>query len=233
MRDHRPTQVRHSTVSSQHLDRLRTFGLEFFGSYELTIAALLDKVLHNVEIIHVLTGRICSRAGRDQTALTVDHVGHQASLTGALEPIDQELQVYDHTDHADRSIGSEASGITQVMIQFAPGKTQSLHRHPGEAWLYVVEGHGHSFLGTAPDKGEHHRWKKGDLIVVDHFLWHQHFNDDPENQCRLVRVHMFDSVLETMRALMDPMVLFEEAEDTLVSMAELSKIQWPEDKRPE
>src|SRR5207244_4340383 len=66
----------------------------------------------------------------------------------------------------DRAIGSEASGITQVMIQFAPGKTQSLHRHPGEAWLYVVEGHGHSFMGTAPDQGQHHRWKKGDLIVV-------------------------------------------------------------------
>ena len=115
----------------------------------------------------------------------------------------------------DRAIGNEASGLTQVMIQFAPGKTQSLHRHPGEAWLYVVEGHGHSFMGTAPDKGEHHRWKKGDLIIVDHFLWHQHFNDDPKNQCRLVRVHMFDSILETMRALMDPMVLFEEAEDTL------------------
>jgi hypothetical protein len=36
----------------------------------------------------------------------------------------------------------------------------------------------------------------------------------PGNQCRLVRVHMFDSLLETMRAVMDPMVLFEEAEDT-------------------
>src|SRR5258707_1391965 len=133
----------------------------------------------------------------------------------------------------DRAIGNEASGLTQVMIQFAPGKTQSLHRHPGEAWLYVVEGHGHSFLGTAPDKGEHHRWKKGDLIVVDHFLWHQHFNDDPKNQCRLVRIHMFDSILETMRALMDPMVLFEEAEDTLVSMQELAQIEWPDDKRPD
>ncbi|MFN2604542.1 MAG: hypothetical protein ABR582_17550, partial [Gemmatimonadaceae bacterium] len=82
----------------------------------------------------------------------------------------------------------------------------------------VVEGYGHSFLGHSPDQGEHHRWKKGDLIVVDHFLWHQHFNDDPVNQCRLVRIHMFDSILETMRTLMDPMVLFEEAEDTLVSM---------------
>jgi gentisate 1,2-dioxygenase len=133
----------------------------------------------------------------------------------------------------DRAIGNEASGLTQVMIQFAPGKTQSLHRHPGEAWLYVVEGHGHSFMGTAPDKGEHHRWKKGDLIIVDHFLWHQHFNDDPKGECRLVRIHMFDSILETMRALMDPMVLFEEAEDTLVSTQELSQIEWPDDKRPD
>jgi gentisate 1,2-dioxygenase len=133
----------------------------------------------------------------------------------------------------DRAIGNQASGLTQVMIQFAPGKTQSLHRHPGEAWLYVVEGHGHSFMGIAPDNGEHHRWKKGDLIIVDHYLWHQHFNDDPVNQCRLVRIHMFDSLLETMRAVMDPMVLFEEAEDTLVSMQELSQIQWPDDKRPE
>ena len=39
-------------------------------------------------------------------------------------------------------------------------------------------------------------------------------------------------LLETMRPLMDPMVLFEEAEDTLVSMQELSQIQWPDDRRP-
>jgi hypothetical protein len=35
-----------------------------------------------------------------------------------------------------------------------------------------------------------------------------------------------------MRAVIDPLVLFEEAEDTLVSMQELSQIEWPEDKRP-
>jgi gentisate 1,2-dioxygenase len=132
----------------------------------------------------------------------------------------------------DRAIGSEASGITQVMIQFAPGKMQSLHRHPGEAWLYCVEGFGHSFLGTEPDKGEHHRWRKGDLVIVDHYLWHQHFNDNQVGESRLVRVHMFDSVLETMRALMDPMVLFEEAEDTLLSTQEIDQIEWPDDIRP-
>ena len=36
-----------------------------------------------------------------------------------------------------------------------------------------------------------------------------------------------------MRALMDPMVLFEEAEDTLLSTQELSQIHWPDDKRPD
>jgi gentisate 1,2-dioxygenase len=133
----------------------------------------------------------------------------------------------------DRAIGNEASGITQVMIQFAPGKTQSLHRHPGEAWLYVVEGRGHSFMGTAPDKGENYPWEKGDLIIVDHFLWHQHFNDDPKRQARLVRIHMFDSMLETMRALTDPLVLFEEAEDTLVTPEEMSKFEFPPDVRPD
>jgi gentisate 1,2-dioxygenase len=60
-----------------------------------------------------------------------------------------------------------------------------------------------------------------------------YFNDDPVNQCRLVRVHMFDSLLETMRAVTDPLVLFEEAEDTLISAQELSTIQWPDDKRPD
>ena len=34
---------------------------------------------------------------------------------------------------------------------------------------------------------------------------------------------MFDSILETMRALTDPLVLFEEAEDTLLSMKEVSR----------
>jgi hypothetical protein len=43
---------------------------------------------------------------------------------------------------------------------------------------------------------------------------------------------MFDSILETMRTLMDPMVLVRGSEDTLISTQELSQIQWPEDKRP-
>ena len=85
-----------------------------------------------------------------------------------------------------------------AMFEIAPGRGQSMHRHPGEAFLYVVEGRGHSFMGTEPDVGENHPWEKGDIIVVDHFLWHAHYNADPERTAKVVRIHMFDSLLETM-----------------------------------
>lgn len=134
----------------------------------------------------------------------------------------------------DRAIGYQASGITMAMFEIGPGRQQSMHRHPGEAWLYVVDGSGHSFLGTEPDVGENHGWEKGDLIIVDHFLWHQHINDDPDKSARVVRIHMFDSMLETMRALCDPLVLFEEPPDHIrdAQAGDLGTIVWPEVRRP-
>jgi gentisate 1,2-dioxygenase len=134
----------------------------------------------------------------------------------------------------DRSIGYQACGMSMVMFEMGPGRGQSMHRHPGEAWLYVLEGSGHSFMGTEPDVGEHHPWGKGDLIVVDHFLWHAHYNDDPESTAKVVRVHMFDSLLETMRVLMDPVVLFEEPPDEIRDRqaGDPSTIDWPPLERP-
>ena len=134
----------------------------------------------------------------------------------------------------DRAIGYQASGITMAMFEIGPGRGQSMHRHPGEAWLYVVDGHGHSYLGSEPEGGATHPWKKGDIIVVDHFLWHQHINDDPEKTARVVRIHMFDSLLETMRALCDPLVLFEEPPDHIRDRqaGDPGSVDWPPLSRP-
>lgn len=134
----------------------------------------------------------------------------------------------------DRAIGYQASGITMAMFEIAPGRGQSMHRHPGEAWLYVVEGRGHSYLGAEPEGGENHPWKKGDIIVVDHFLWHQHLNDDPERTAKVVRIHMFDSLLETMRVLCDPLVLFEEPPDHIrdAQAGDPTTVDWPPVVRP-
>lgn len=129
----------------------------------------------------------------------------------------------------DNSIGNYTSGLTQVMLQFAPGYRQSMHRHPGEAWLYVVEGEGHSYLGEEPEGGEIHDWKAGDLVVVDRYLWHQHFNDHPERPARLVRIHAFASLLDTLNAIMAPMPMFEEKLETA---PDVSAVTWPDDIRP-
>ena len=134
----------------------------------------------------------------------------------------------------DRAIGYQASGITMAMFEIGPGRAQSMHRHPGEAWLYVLEGSGHSYLGSEPEGGLTHPWKKGDIIVVDHFLWHQHVNDSPDRTAKVVRVHMFDSLLETMRALCDPLVLFEEPPDHIrdKQAGDPTTVDWPDLTRP-
>ncbi len=130
----------------------------------------------------------------------------------------------------DKSIGFATSGLTMVVAEFAPGRGQKfIHRHPGEAWLYVLEGHGHSIVGYEPNRCEEHPWQKGDLIVVDHFLWHQHFNDDKENVARLVRMHIFDSLLQTMRAICYPLELLEEPADAHTAKDQQIPPVWPDE----
>lgn len=134
----------------------------------------------------------------------------------------------------DRAIGYQASGLSMAMFEIGPGRAQSIHRHPGEAWLYVVEGTGHSYLGAEPEGGQNYPWKKGDIIVVDHFLWHQHVNDDPQRTAKVVRIHMFDSLLDTMRVLCDPLVLFEEPPDQIrdAQAGDPTTVDWPALVRP-
>jgi quercetin dioxygenase-like cupin family protein len=132
----------------------------------------------------------------------------------------------------DPSIGSVTSGLTMVMTQYGPGLWQAKHRHPGEAVLYVVEGRGHSYFGEAATGGSEHRWQDGDLLVVDRFLWHQHFNDDPERPARLLRVHLMETMLTTMQALLDPLPLLEEPPEELARAPDAGVPDWPDDRRP-
>lgn len=128
----------------------------------------------------------------------------------------------------DRSIGYHTAGLSAVMHELAPGLYQSRHRHGGEAWLYVVSGRGHSEID-----GVDQPWEAGDLIVVDHWAWHQHFNDDRERTARLIRVHNFDALYDMIRILLDPLDLFEEP--PVLDAPDLSGIVWPDhlEGRPE
>ncbi|MQA81415.1 MAG: cupin domain-containing protein [Streptosporangiales bacterium] len=120
----------------------------------------------------------------------------------------------------DESIGYRTAGLSAVMHELAPGLWQSKHRHGGEAWLHVIDGHGHSEI-----EGESYEWGPDDLVVVDHWAWHQHFNDDKKNTARLIRVHNFDALYDMMRVLLDPMVLFEEPAQ--LDAPDVSNVEWP------
>jgi len=128
----------------------------------------------------------------------------------------------------DKSIGYHTAGLSAVMHELAPGLYQSRHRHGGEAWLYVVSGNGHSEMD-----GESYSWEAGDLIVVDHWSWHQHFNDSKERTARLIRVHNFDALYDMIRVLLDPLNLFEELPE--LDAPDLTGVVWPDhfEGRPE
>lgn len=121
----------------------------------------------------------------------------------------------------DEALGYRTTGITAVMHELAPGLWQSRHRHGGEAWLYVVSGHGHSTIDD-----EHYEWGPGDHVVVDHWCWHQHFNDDREKTARLIRVHNFGALYGILGALLDPLEMIEELPK--LDAPELSGISWPD-----
>ncbi|MBM4434044.1 MAG: cupin domain-containing protein [Chloroflexi bacterium] len=128
----------------------------------------------------------------------------------------------------DKAIGYHTAGLSAVMHELAPGLYQSRHRHGGEALLYVISGDGYSEID-----GARHDWETGDIIVVDHWAWHQHFNSSKERTARLVRIHNFDALYDMIRILLDPMDLFEELPE--LDAPDLTGVVWPDhnEGRPE
>ncbi len=117
----------------------------------------------------------------------------------------------------DGSLGFRTTGISIAMFEIAPGRAQSKHRHPGEAILYIVDGEGHSVIdGVRLD------WRTGDAPIVNQYVWHQHFNDSKERPATVIRMHMWESVIEMMQAAMDPIPLYEDEPGLEERMAEVT-----------
>lgn len=121
----------------------------------------------------------------------------------------------------DKTIGHATQGLTAVMHQLAPGLFQSRHRHGGEAWLYGVTGKGYSVIDE-----EKYEWGPGDLVIVDHWAWHQHFNASKTDIASLIRVHNFDTLYMGMSAMLAPLNLFEELPK--LDAPDLTGVEWPD-----
>ena len=82
-------------------------------------------------------------------------------------------------------------------------------------------------LGTRPQRDRRRRLSvgAGDLIVVDHWSRHQHFNDDKQHTRVSIRVHNFDALYDMIRILLDPLTSSRSSE---LDAPDLSGVVWPD-----
>ena len=73
-------------------------------SAKLRFVSTSDKGVHDVEVLHVLTGGKSGSGRGDEASLRIDHVGREASAGDFLQAPDQELEVDDGRDHSQKAI---------------------------------------------------------------------------------------------------------------------------------
>ena len=61
---------------------------------------------------------------------------------------------------------------------FAPGGYGQKHGHMNSAVFYVLKGKGHDV-----HDGRRLDWEAGDALIVENACVHQHFSDDPDDEC--------------------------------------------------
>lgn len=133
----------------------------------------------------------------------------------------------------DEALGYQTAGLTAAMKVYAPNEGESMHAHPGEAYLLAVEGDGYSYIGAEPEGGENHNWSAGDLVVVDHWCWHGHNNRSDTDLARVVRMHMDRSFGMIAKALALPLELKLEPDWVFDLVKDPTTLHWPDEKRPE
>jgi mannose-6-phosphate isomerase-like protein (cupin superfamily) len=74
----------------------------------------------------------------------------------------------------DTYLGFDNRILGLYVHQLPPDSFTETHKH-GEAIVYVLSGSGYSIV-----EGQRYEWRAGDCIFVQPGMWHQHFNNDPE-----------------------------------------------------
>jgi hypothetical protein len=71
-----------------------------------------------------------------------------------------------------------AQSIECHIDAYAPGGYGQKHGHMNSAVFYVLKGKGHDV-----HDGKRHEWEAGDALIVENGCVHQHFSDDPDDEC--------------------------------------------------
>ncbi len=102
-----------------------------------------------------------------------------------VSPGDETIKLNQYPVKPDKDLGGSIARIGEgrmhqidvTLIEIAPGKQLSPHRHLAEEIIYIVSGKGHTLMWNKEGgKQERYEWKAGDLMSPSMNAWHQHFN---------------------------------------------------------
>ena len=94
LHDDRPVQRRHRTVSTEHGGASPAIAnIEFLGGRELRLIALVDKIVDDLQVFHVLPSRVIGRGSGHKASLAVYDIRGQTTAADLLEAANEELQV--------------------------------------------------------------------------------------------------------------------------------------------
>lgn len=85
--------------------------------------------------------------------------------------------------------GSVMPTMGAHMQMLRPDEATKAHRHTGSVVYHVAKGKGHSIIN-----GQRYDWKEHDIFVVPSWAWHEHANDDPNNDACLFSFNDFPMI---------------------------------------
>src|SRR5207244_1700834 len=123
LHDNCPVKGRHRAVGAEHGSPVFAIpDFKFLGGGELSFIALVHEVAHDFQVLHVLAGCVIGDGGSDQASLTVHNVRSQAATADFLQTANQELQVYDRPNHAQKApaIHPRSAGASTFLAPTSP-----------------------------------------------------------------------------------------------------------------
>lgn len=87
--------------------------------------------------------------------------------------------------YGKKLINPQAAQVAQAIEThvevITPGTHGQKHGHMNSAVFYILNGKGHDV-----HDGKRYEWKAGDACIVENGCVHQHFNDDPSQEARIL-----------------------------------------------
>src|ERR1700674_973745 len=104
LHDNSPIEISDWAISTEHFYAILAASGKLSGSRNhLCLTALVNKIVYDFQVAHVLAGGVVGICSGNQPPLAVDNVGSQPASAYLLQSPDQKLEIHDRGDHSQKA----------------------------------------------------------------------------------------------------------------------------------